>query len=153
MRTKGDQGLVLLTVLVSLALASLTVWAVARQGHALQERDVADLRNAARAAADEQSIALQADIARALDAVAARLRSEGLAGLECWLDEQQDWNFIVLCAEDQEVLLPQTPPTVGQLVPPRGAAPVRRISMEDEVRGVLNGCQPILPRKTSACAC
>ncbi|NLG44673.1 MAG: hypothetical protein GX547_15630, partial [Phycisphaerae bacterium] len=96
--------MVLLTVLVSLALASLTVWAVARQGHALQERDWADLRNAARAAADEQSIALQADMARALDAVAARLRSEGLAGVDRWLDEQQDWNFIVLCAEDQEVL-------------------------------------------------
>jgi len=144
-KTKGDQGLVLLTVLVSLALASLTVWAVARQGHALQERDWADLRNAARAAADEQSIALQADMARALDAVAARLRSEGLAGVDRWLDEQQDWNFIVLCAEDQEVLLPQTPPTGRPTSTPAPELPRYEPDLdEDEVRSVLMACEPLL---------
>jgi signal transduction histidine kinase len=145
-KRKGDRRLVLLVVLLSLGLAGLTVWAVARQGRALQERDWADLHKRAQAAAAEYSIALQADVSRAFDAAGARLYSDGLPGLDRWLDEEHGWSYAVLCAPEQTVLLPSTPTQAAAAsTQPDAQLPRYEPDMSGgEVRQVLARCEQLL---------
>ncbi|MCK4342587.1 MAG: hypothetical protein KAY37_12785, partial [Phycisphaerae bacterium] len=91
MRGRSEKRLVTLVVMVSLALTGLTVWAVARQGRALRERELADLTGAAATAATQREAALLAELQRACDAASRVWQVGGLDELDVWAADQRNW--------------------------------------------------------------
>ena len=110
MRSHGERHLVLLVVAVSLGLTGLTVWAVARQGRALQAREWADLRNSALAAAAEREATFRADAERAFDSAARAWELGGREELDAWTVSRRDW--FLACSStgpDPWMVYPRTP--------------------------------------------
>lgn len=91
MRRIAQGHLVALVIAVSLALTGLTVWAVARQGRALQERELADLRNAALATVAQRQGDWLAELQRAFDAAARVWQGGGADELDAWAGGQRRW--------------------------------------------------------------
>lgn len=91
MSTTADRRLFVTAAALSLALTGVTVWAVARQGRALQARERADLRSAAEAAARERAVALEASWQRALEVAALAWQAAGPDGLDAWVTGQREW--------------------------------------------------------------
>lgn len=94
MRSNAERHLVVLVVAVSLALTGLTVWAVARQGRALQAREWADLRNSAAAAAVQREAAFRADLQRAFDSVGRAWELGGGEEVDAWTAGRRDWLLV-----------------------------------------------------------
>ena len=110
MRSKGETRLLILVVAVSLALTSLTVWAVARQGRALHEREMADLRNVAATAAAQREGALRGELLRACDAAGHLWLAGGVDKLDVWAADQRAWLLTLIAAPNASWLaLPRTP--------------------------------------------
>lgn len=93
LRRNAERHLVIVVVVISLALAGLTVWAIARQGCALRDREMSDLRSSALQAAAERSIQLRGDLGRALDDAAAAWKAGRHDGLDQWVAGQREWMF------------------------------------------------------------
>ncbi len=116
MRSAADRHLLALLVVVSLGLTAFTLWAVARQGQALRERELADLRNAARAAALERDAALQADAEHLLEAVERVHGSGGDDELDTWVAGRSDGAVVAATASGEPWrFFPRTP---GELTQP-----------------------------------
>ncbi|MFH1746523.1 MAG: HAMP domain-containing sensor histidine kinase [Planctomycetota bacterium] len=95
-RRNVERQMIILVVVIGLSLTALTVWAVARQGGALRDRELADLRNSALQAAAEQTIELRGDVERALDTLAERWLNGGPDVLDEWVAGQRRWLFAVV---------------------------------------------------------
>lgn len=91
MRGKGETRLVAVVIGVSLALTALTVWAVAQQGQALQQRELADLTRGAATAAAEWQGGLRADLRRAFDAAARLNEIDDRDEWDAWAAAQRHW--------------------------------------------------------------
>lgn len=100
MRRRAESHLVALVITVSLILTGLTVWAVARQGRALHERELADVRNAAAAAAAQRRSALLAELQRAFDAAGRARQVGGTDALDVWAAGQPNWLLTCCVAGD-----------------------------------------------------
>ncbi len=91
MRRTADRRQLLLALTLSLGLAGLTIWAVARQGQSLAARERAELEHEAAAAVAERDGALRAGAARALDVAALAVEAAGEDGLDAWVAGQREW--------------------------------------------------------------
>ena len=96
LRRRFERHLVTLAAILGLALTALTVWAVAQQSSALRDRELANLRTAALAAANERTTALRREAERVF--LAARLAwPAGREGaLRSWLAWQTPWELAVI---------------------------------------------------------
>ena len=110
MRPVAPRHLVILAGLVSLTLTALTVWAVARQGQALRERELSDLASAAATSAAQREAALATDLQRALDAAARARQFGGADELDAWAASQRLWLLACLrTAGGAWTVYPRTP--------------------------------------------
>lgn len=126
MRGHGERTLLVLVILVSVTMTGLTVWAVAQQGRALLNRDLAELRQQAATAAAQRQAAIAADAERAC-AVIERYRKEGGSdALDTWVAEQRDWLLVVTVETDGAYAVhPRTPLEDPAPVTPDCDAPVQ----------------------------
>lgn len=91
MRKTADRNLIVLAIALSAALTALTVWAVARQGWALQEREWSDLKSTATAVAAQRNAQFRADLQRALETADRAWETGGPDGLDGWALGQRVW--------------------------------------------------------------
>ncbi len=127
MRRSVERRQLLAALTLSLGLAGLTIWAVARQGQALAAYEWAELRHEAAAAVAERDGALRAGASRALDVAALALEAAGEDGLDAWVAGQREWFLAAWRGRDgawvtfpQPPLaetLPQTPPAAAATEP------------------------------------
>ena len=96
---------------------SVTVWSVARQGSALRDRELAELRNQASQAAAEHLSTLQRDLQRTFIAARLAWQAGQAEQLAPWLEWQRPWSSAVLRTGDGEW-------TTFPLAPSREATPV-----------------------------
>ncbi len=109
---------------------SFTVWAVARQGSALRDREFSDLSSAAVAAAAQHEAALATDLQRAFDAAARVRQAGGPDELDAWAAGQRRWLLTCLRTTDGSWSLhPRTP------LEPLPAAPEAAVSTAPGVAG------------------
>ncbi len=109
MKSRAESRLVALVVIVSLALTGLTVWAIYRQGRALRDRELSDLRGTALAAAGQREAALLADLQRAGDTVARLWQSGAADDLDVWAADQRNWLLVcILPANQPPQIFPRT---------------------------------------------
>lgn len=90
MRRTGETAMLAASAGVGLVLTGVTIWAVAAQNDAIQEREWADVRNAAQQAAIDRRAAFERDLERAFQD-AARAFADGAAGLDRWMAEESGW--------------------------------------------------------------
>jgi signal transduction histidine kinase len=108
-KSRAETRLVALVVAVSLALTGLTVWAVYRQGRALREREVSDLKGAALAAASQREAALLADLQRAGDTAGRLWQTGATDDLDVWAADQRTWFLVcILPAGQAPLVFPRT---------------------------------------------
>ncbi|MGE0479450.1 MAG: sensor histidine kinase [Phycisphaerae bacterium] len=111
-----DRLLLGFAILLSLALTTLTVTAVMRQGETLRERELANLRTSAAREAGLRTAALHADLERAfLDATTA-CESGGVVALDDWLTRQSLW-FMAFLEEDEREWRPLPLPALYTVTP------------------------------------
>ncbi len=135
MRAAVETRFLVVVIVVSLALSGLTIWSVHRQGRALQQRELADLRNAATAAAARREAAIRADLQRACDAAGHVWRVGGVDAMDTWAAEQREWPLTALWLnEDVALYLPQ-PPLTQPLPDPRDANDAAVAAQEEEEPG------------------
>ncbi|MGD8452995.1 MAG: HAMP domain-containing sensor histidine kinase [Phycisphaerae bacterium] len=99
-RRSAERHLVIVAITVSVALAALTVWAVAEQGNALWQRDLADLRHAAAQAGADKTVALRGDLEKAFAAAGLAWQLGKTDGLGWWLEGRELWSLALLKTED-----------------------------------------------------
>lgn len=109
MGQRSERPWVVAAVAVSLGLTGLTVWAVARQGRALWERELADLRAVALSAVAHQRAALAADLDRSFEAVERAWEVGGADEVDAWASTQAQWWLCALRAADGPLCFPRTP--------------------------------------------
>ncbi len=106
----GTQRLwVAVPVAISLGLTGLTVWAVARQGRALRERELADLRALAAAHAAQRRATLLGDVERAIEAVGRAWEAGGADDVDAWAAAQARWWLCVVTTDGNTAVFPRTP--------------------------------------------
>lgn len=106
----GTQRLwVAVPVVISLGLTGLTVWAVARQGRALRERELADLRALAAAHAAQRRAALLGDVERATEAIGRAWETGGADNVDAWAAAQARWWLCVVTTDGNAAVFPRTP--------------------------------------------
>ena len=133
-RRSAQQRLVIVAIVVSFGLTGLTVWAVARQGAALRDRELADLRSAAMQAAAERNASLRGDLERSFIAARLAWQAGRTDGLDMWLKGQRRWSLAVLhTAEVGWTALPMTPDAQS----PRFNQQLDGLARRSRVRDVL----------------
>ena len=100
MRTRAERRLLAAVIGVSLGLTGLTVWAVALQGRALQQREWADLTSAAATAAAQRAAALTGEVQRACDAAGRAWQAGQADELDAWAADQRSWWLTAVATGD-----------------------------------------------------
>lgn len=100
---------VTIPVFISLGLTGLTVWAVARQGRALRERELADLRALAAAQAAQRRAALLGDVERALETIGRAWEAGGAGDVDAWAAAQTRWWLCAVTTDGNTAVFPRTP--------------------------------------------
>jgi signal transduction histidine kinase len=102
-RRTTQRNLLIVVVAVSVGLTGLTVWAVAQQGRALHDRELAAVRAAARTAAAEREGQFRADAEHAVERARSAWRVGGLDALDDWAVVQPRWLLVSMQEGDGTV--------------------------------------------------
>ncbi len=118
MRTRAERRLLAAVIGVSLGLTGLTVWAVALQGRALQQREWADLTSAAATAAAQRAAALTGEVQRACDAAGRAWQAGQADELDAWAADQRSWWLTAVATGDGPWMIFPRPPLEHALPSP-----------------------------------
>ncbi|TWT40311.1 Alkaline phosphatase synthesis sensor protein PhoR [Phycisphaerae bacterium RAS1] len=91
MRRTGETAMLAASAGVGLVLTGVTIWAVAAQNDAIQEREWSDVRNSAQQAAIDRRAAFERDLERSFQDASRAFAAGGANGLDAWMAEESGW--------------------------------------------------------------
>lgn len=147
MRTNPERSVLFVTIVLSLVLTALTVWAVAQQSRTLQQRDLDTLRRGAEQTAARVLDGWKHDASQTFES-AGYAYAAGPTGLNYWAATQTRWPLIFYRSSNaawERLPRPGTPalPSVGSAKP---AAPTaEEQAAYDALRSVADEVSRELP--------
>jgi signal transduction histidine kinase len=96
--SRPERPVFIVAIVLSVLLTALTVWAVAQQSRALEQRDLADLRRTAEQAAARMDDAFRRDLEDTFDTANLAYTAGGVTWVNYWAAGQKRWPLVFIRA-------------------------------------------------------